>query len=94
MSKVEKQENGCWTWRGRLIAGGYGRMMAGRGREELVHRIAYERLVGPIPDGLEIDHLCSNRACVNPDHLEPVTHRENCHRGFNRRGVKWTPRPA
>jgi hypothetical protein len=59
---------------------GYGAFMVG-GRNVRVHRWAYETLVGPIPDGLVIDHLCRVRNCVNPDHLEPVTHRENIRRG-------------
>lgn len=50
------------------------------GKMRLAHRVAYEIHVGPIPDGLEIDHLCRVRCCVNPDHLEPVTHRENMRR--------------
>lgn len=62
----------CWEWQGRLDPRGYGRY-AGR----LAHRISYELLRGPIPSGLELDHLCRVRNCVNPDHLEPVTHREN-----------------
>ena len=51
------------------------------GKHFLAHRMIYELLVGPIPDGLEIDHLCRNRGCVNPGHMEPVTHRENLMRG-------------
>lgn len=58
----------CWIWTGARSTNGYGNW---RGR--LVHRLAYELLVGPIPDGLTIDHLCRVRNCVNPDHLDPVT---------------------
>jgi hypothetical protein len=60
----------CWIYQGGLNSNGYGR-----------HRKAWEALVGPIPDGMEIDHLCRNRACVNPEHMELVTHRENVLRG-------------
>lgn len=52
------------------------------GERKVVHRIAYELLVGPIPDGLQLDHLCRVRNCVNPDHLEPVTGQENMRRGY------------
>lgn len=68
---------GCWPWLGYLQpSAGYG--MHGR---RLAHRVAYELAVGPIPQGLELDHLCRNRGCVNPAHLEPVTHRTNALRG-------------
>lgn len=77
-AKVDKTE-GCWNWTGVLLRG-YGQF-AYRRRMVLAHRFAYELLVGPIPDGLVIDHLCRNPRCVNPAHLEPVTPRENVLRG-------------
>jgi hypothetical protein len=70
----------CWTWLKQINKDGYGRFYYAK-RECLAHRAAYEILVGPVPAGLELDHLCRNRSCVNPDHLEPVTHRENLLRG-------------
>lgn len=80
MAKVIKDERGCWTWTGALQRG-YGRVCGGgRGNNQLAYRVAYELLVGPVPVGLELDHLCRNRACINPEHLEPVTHRENMRR--------------
>lgn len=70
----------CWTWLGTLKRDGYGTTSID-GRFGTVHRLAYERYVGPIPEGLEIDHLCRNRACCNPAHLEPVTRQEHARRG-------------
>lgn len=72
--------SGCWVWFGPLKGRGYGQMtLAGRNRS--VHRVVYELLVGPIPADRELDHLCRNKACCNPAHLEVVTHRENVLRG-------------
>jgi hypothetical protein len=70
----------CWPWLGTMKGNGYG-MLVVRRVKHLAHRFAYELLVGPIPAGLQLDHLCRNRRCVNPAHLEPVTARENTIRG-------------
>lgn len=79
-SKVERRSGSeCWLWSGGLLRG-YGRFYIRR-KYVGAHRFAYELLVGPIPDGLTLDHLCRVRACVNPAHLEPVTTRENWRRG-------------
>lgn len=80
-AKVDKAApNGCWVWTASRLAAGYGRFALG-GRWYLAHRLAYMTLAGPIPDGLVIDHLCRNKPCVNPAHLEPVTVRVNNLRG-------------
>lgn len=69
--------NGCWVWQG-AVANSYGIMNAGsRKGRAYVHRVSHELFIGPIPDGLHIDHLCGNRLCVNPEHLEAVTQRVN-----------------
>lgn len=71
---------GCWLWTGATLKGGYGLFFAD-GRKILAHRWSYQEYVGPIPDGLYIDHLCETRNCVNPTHLEAVTNRQNVLRG-------------
>lgn len=74
----------CWPWSLSVSTGGYGQLLDGgrTGTMVTVHRLAYSECVGPIADGLQIDHLCRNRRCCNPKHLEPVTHRENMRRGI------------
>jgi hypothetical protein len=79
-AKVAKAD-GCWLWTGAKDTSGYGNFQ-GIG----AHRIAYQLTVGPIPEGLTIDHLCRVRACVNPVHMEPVTRKENTWRGEGRAG--------
>lgn len=82
MAKVDKGGlNGCWLWTASLSQGtGYGQVRDQHGRTKGAHRAVYELLVGPIPEGLELDHLCCVRSCVNPAHLEPVTRVENVRR--------------
>lgn len=73
-------QNGCWDWASSMYQSGYGRFMHG-GKQFRAHRVAYEMNVGPAPIGFDVDHLCRNRRCVNPAHLELVTHQENVLRG-------------
>jgi len=68
--------DGCWEWIGQLTRKGYGTLKVG-GRSSYAHRVSYEELIGPIPKGKVIDHLCENPACVNPIHLEPTSSRRN-----------------
>jgi hypothetical protein len=87
MAKVQKAITGCWEWTACCNQKGYGLFRLGSrkfGTRQfiLAHRFAYRHFVGPIPDGLTLDHLCRNRACVNPEHLEPVLHRVNVLRGI------------
>lgn len=72
----------CWLWKAYATTSGYGQISL-RGRPRYAHRLAYELVVGPIPDGLQLDHLCRVRRCVNPAHLEPVSNRDNILRGIS-----------
>jgi hypothetical protein len=90
---------GCWLWEGSLNGYGYGRLVVGDERVR-AHRFAWETFVGPIPEGMTIDHLCLNKRCVNPAHLEVVTSAENTRRAGPltrlrhetcRGGHAWTP---
>lgn len=82
-SRVDKTD-GCWLWTSTVVWNGYGQFRINN-RRVYAHRFAYEQVVGPVPDGL--DHLCRNRRCVNPAHLEPVTRQENLRRGAGSGGV-------
>lgn len=75
-ARIEKLATGCWRWTGRLCRDGYGRIGAAS-----AHRVYYELIKGSVAPGLTLDHLCRNRWCVNPDHLEPVSNRDNILRG-------------
>lgn len=77
-SQLEMGE--CWVFTGRKTPNGYGTVYH-NGKPKVTHRFMYEKFVGPIPEGLQLDHLCRNRACCRPAHLEPVTHAENLRRG-------------
>lgn len=81
---VEVDDAGCWVWTGYKNNYGYGQFNW-EGFRWLVHRLAYTFCVGPIEPGLTVDHLCRNRGCLNPEHLEPVSNEENIQRG------RWQP---
>ncbi len=81
-NRIQKTKD-CWFWIGSLTQQGYGRMwVKSRNSTNYAHRIVYELLVGPIPEGLTIDHLCRNKLCVNPEHMEAVSSRVNALRGY------------
>ncbi len=81
LAKVRVNDNGCWEWTANVNPNGYG-MFWWNGRKDYAHQFAYETYVGPTKQGFDIDHKCRNRKCVNPKHLELVTHSENQRRGL------------
>lgn len=81
-AKVIVTDAGCWQYTGHLTDEGYARIVV-QGRKHYAHRLMYEHQVGPVPQGDELDHLCRNRACCNPAHLEPVSSLINKRRGIN-----------
>lgn len=78
----------CWLWTGARNDAGYGQLHLG-GRTVFAHRTVYELLVGPIPDGLQLDHLCRTPLCVRPTHLEPVSPAQNIRRGMSPSAILW-----
>lgn len=81
-ARVDKSgPEGCWIWTGALDKHGYGEFSENR-RRRRAHRVVYELVRGEIPPGLVMDHLCRVKSCVNPEHLDPVTHTENVRRGL------------
>jgi hypothetical protein len=90
LARVALSDTGCWLWTGAIASSRlpYGRMPMGRrGEWVLAHRYSHEIFNGPIPEGYDVDHLCRNPSCVNPNHLEAVTHRENLLRGVGWAGL-------
>lgn len=78
--RMVNKTNSCWIWTGYKNPKGYGKMTVNY-KPLMAHRWSYEYFIGEIPPGLVIDHLCENKACVNPEHLQPVTNKENLNRG-------------
>jgi len=92
LAAMSSRPDDCWPWPGYVAPDGYARTAPpGTSRKTTAHRVAYELLVGPVPDGAQLDHLCRNKRCVNPWHLEPVSPGENVRRSPGRGSAK-TPR--
>lgn len=92
-ARVALTDAGCLEWTGSLNAYGYGQIRVGARADgtdsaTVVHRVLYELVVGPVAADLDLDHLCRNRACCRPDHLEPVSRRENIRRGIAARRLE------
>lgn len=86
MARFTNKTTECWLWLGAIKESGYAQIKLA-GRSPMVHRVSYELAKGPIPAGLQLDHLCRVRNCINPDHLEAVTAAENVRRGTSVPGV-------
>lgn len=86
-ARVQLSQMGCWQWLGSLRPQGYGYIRFD-GEQWRVHRLAYTKLIGEIPESSVLDHLCRNRGCVNPAHLEPVPNRTNVLRGVGRTALQ------
>lgn len=80
LARNSVRKGSCMVWASTINSNGYGTINV-KSKTKRVHRVAYELARGPIPDGLSLDHLCRNRACINPDHMEPVTRQVNSLRG-------------
>lgn len=85
---IEWSGGGCLVWGKARNGSGYGLVTLPGGGQMVAHRAMYEVAIGPVPDGLELDHLCRNKSCVNPSHLEPVTRAENVRRGWHDRRAR------
>lgn len=92
LARVDLDEPGCWIWPGSTTSNGYGTVAArppyvAYPRPLLVHRVMYQYFIEDVPDGLDLDHLCRNRLCCNPVHVEPVTRLVNSQRGAKYRPI-------
>jgi hypothetical protein len=83
LTRYKVDERGCWIWTGAVHKTGYGQVKW-NGESTVAHRVVYQLLVGPIEDGKVLDHLCSVKLCVNPEHLDPTTHSVNIQRAWDR----------
>lgn len=92
--KIEEDEHGCWIWKASGNDAGYGQFFPVKGVRVYVHRFSYLYFIGEIPERHEIEHECRNRGCVNPFHLDVLTHIENCRRGTAGEKSKLRPKPT